>query len=239
MLKELLARDTVTEISRLRGRFGLMAYHGGNLERTTDAVAAEVARRTGSSLYAVVQAPPDRHHLPSTAFDPAHSPALAAFLEHVDIVITVHGYGRRRLWRHLLLGGRNRELARHVAAHLREGLPSRYRVLDDLEAIPRELRGQDSRNPVNRPRLAGLQIELPPSLRWNVREWGWSDHDGVSRAPDVAHLIDALCDAVTGWGPTLQPRTEFERPIGDRAKASRRTGPTRSISSPDRGDPAG
>jgi len=199
VLRELLARETVTEISRLRGRFGLMAYHGGNLERTTDAVAAEVARRTGSSLYAVVQAPPDRHHLPSTGFDPTQSPALAAFLEHVEVVITIHGYGRRRLWRHLLLGGRNRPLARHIAGHLRQGLPARYRVLDDLEAIPRELRGQHPRNPVNRPRRAGLQIELPPSLRWNVREWGWSDHAGISRAPDVDRLIDALCAGVTSW----------------------------------------
>ncbi len=201
MLKEFLARREITEICELRGRFGIMAYHGGNLERTTDAVAGEVARRTGASFYGVVQDPPHRHHISSIEFDPDHSPALARFFERVDVVVTIHGYGRRRLWRHLLLGGRNRELASHVAGHLREGLPGRYRVLDDLESIPKELRGQHARNPVNRPAQQGVQIELPPSIRWNVREWGWSDHQGVSRAPDVDRLIGALSNAVASWPP--------------------------------------
>ena len=199
ILREFLARPEVTEVCRLRSRFGLMAYHGGNLERTTDAVAAEVAERTGSSFYGVIQASPHRHHIASTHFDPAHSPALAGFLEHVDVVITLHGYGRRRLRRHLLLGGRNRTLARHVAGHLRDGLPQRYRVLDDLQAIPRELRGQHPRNPVNRPAGRGVQIELPPTIRWNWREWGWSDHQGVSRTVDIERLIDALCGAVSSF----------------------------------------
>ena len=200
-LGELLERPEVSEHSELRSRFGVMAYHGGNLERTTDAVACEVARRTGSSYYAVLQEHPLRKHVSSTAFDPEHSDALARFLDHVDVVVTVHGYGRRRLWRHILLGGRNRALASHVAGHLRDGLPHRYRVLDDLDAIPKELRGQHPRNPVNRPEQKGVQIELPPTVRWNRREWGWSDHRGVSRAPDVQRLIDALCSAIEGWPP--------------------------------------
>lgn len=199
MLSEFLARNEITELAELRGRFGIMAYHGGNLERTTDAVAAEVARRTDSSLYAVLQDPPHRHHIASTAFDPAHSEMLSRFLAHVEVVITVHGYGRRRMRRHLLLGGRNRELAGHVARHLRAGLSQRYRVLDDLESIPLELRGQHSRNPVNRPPEQGVQLELPPSIRWNFQEWGWSDHAGVSRTRDVERLIDALSEAVKAW----------------------------------------
>lgn len=204
MLREFLSRREVTEVCELRGRFGVMAYHGGNLERTTDSVAAEVARRTGSSFYAVLQEPPHRTHLPSTAFDPDHSDTLARFFAHVDSVITVHGYGRRRLRGHLLLGGRNRELAGHVAGHLRAGLPSRYRVVSDLEAIPKELRGQHPRNPVNRPREQGVQIELPPGIRWNYREWGWSDHEGVSRSPVVDRLIDSLSAAVSSWRPASE-----------------------------------
>jgi phage replication-related protein YjqB (UPF0714/DUF867 family) len=199
LLKEFLARSEVRELCELRGRFGVMAYHGGNLERTTDAVAAELADRTGASFYGVTQEPPHRHHIASTAFDPEHSPTLASFLEHVEVVITIHGYGRRRLWRSLLLGGQNRPLARHVAGHLREHLPDRYSVLDDLDTIPRELRGQDPRNPVNRPPERGVQIELPPTIRWNYREWGWSDHEGVSRTEHVDRLIDGLTAAVSSW----------------------------------------
>lgn len=199
MLRELLEHPEVTEICELRGRIGLMAYHGGNLERTTDAIAEEVACRTGSSYYAVLQASPLRRHVASTHFDPAHSSRLARFLDHVDVVATIHGYGRLRLRGQVLLGGRNRALAAHVAEYLRAGLPSRYRVVHELNDIPTELRGQHERNPVNRPPEQGVQIELPPSLRWNRREWGWSDHEGVSRAPDVQRLIDALSEAIAGW----------------------------------------
>ena len=45
VLRSLLERPEVTEICELRGSFGLMAFHGGNLERTTDIIAAEVAER--------------------------------------------------------------------------------------------------------------------------------------------------------------------------------------------------
>ena len=207
MLREFLARREITELCELRGRFGIMAYHGGNLERTTDAVAAEVARRTDSSFYAVLQEPPHRHHIASTAFDPEQSEALSRFLANVDVVITVHGYGRRRMWRHLLLGGRNRELAGHVAGYLRAGLSQRYRVLDDLDSIPVELRGQHSRNPVNRPLAQGVQLELPPTIRWNFKEWGWSDHAGVSRTRDVERLIDSLSEAVNTWPLESAPRS--------------------------------
>lgn len=199
LFRDFLDRDEVTERCQLGGRFGVMAYHGGNLERTTDAIASEVAERTGASLYTVTQAHPHRHHLPSIAIDPQQSDALREFLEHVEIVVTVHGYGRRRLWRHLLLGGRNRALAQHIATHLRDGLSSRYRVIDDLEAIPKALRGQHRRNPVNLPTDSGVQIELPPTLRWNIKEWGWSDHQGVSRAAEVDRFIESLSSAISSW----------------------------------------
>ena len=199
MLGELLARPEVTEVCELRGRFGIMALHGGNLERTTDVVAAEVARRTDASYYGVIQAPPIREHLASTAYDPAASDALASFVSFVDVVITVHGYGRKDQWHDLLLGGRNRELARHLASHLREGLPEPYRVVDDLAQIPKPLRGQHPDNPVNLPPQRGAQLELPPTIRWNYEARGWSDHQGVPRSPDVDRLIDALTSGVRSW----------------------------------------
>ena len=199
MLQELLAQPEVTELCELRSSFGLMAFHGGNLERATDVVAQEVAERTGSSLYAVVQAPPLRRHIPSTEFDPDKSPALRRFVDHVDTVIAVHGYGREDRFWDLLLGGRNRDLASHLGAHLRAGLDDRFSVIDDLDDIPEGLRGQHPANPVNLPANAGVQIELPPTSRWNREEKEWSDWQGTGRAPQLDQLIDLLCDAVAGW----------------------------------------
>jgi len=199
MLRDLLARPEVTEICELRSSFGIMAFHGGNLERTTDVIAAEVAERTNSSLYAVVQAPPLRQHIPSTAFDPAHSTALRGFVAHVDIVIAIHGYGREDRFWDLLLGGQNRELAGHVGDHLRGGIDERFGVIDALDDIPQGLRGQHPDNPVNLPTRAGVQIELPPTTRWNREEAEWSDWQGTGRAPQVDQLIDVLSAAVDSW----------------------------------------
>ena len=199
MLRALLGRPEVEEICELRGQFGFMAIHGGNLERVTDVVAREAAARAGASCYAVIQAAPLRHHVPSAMFDPAHSVMLASFLGHVDVVVAVHGYGRDDRVHQLLLGGRNRELAGHVAAHLRDGLPDVYDVLDRLADIPEGLRGLHPDNPVNRPSRGGVQIELPPTIRWNRDARNWSDHLDTPRAPHVDLLIDALASACSAW----------------------------------------
>ncbi|MFP5321090.1 MAG: poly-gamma-glutamate hydrolase family protein, partial [Acidimicrobiia bacterium] len=139
-----------------------------------------------------------QRHLPSTTFGPEHSERLAAFLDHVDVVVTLHGYGRRGMFRTLLLGGRNRDLAATVAASLRAHLPA-YEVVDDLDAIPRELRGLHRRNPVNLPRHAGVQIELPPRVRGNGPFW--TSWDGGFPTPHTERLIDGLEEAIHRFSP--------------------------------------
>lgn len=196
MFRDLLAHEGVEEESVLRSTFGFLAIHGGSLEQVTDVVAAEAAARAEASLYAVRQPSDLRWHVPSTEFDPRHSPALAAFVDHVDVVVSVHGYGRTGLFTSLLLGGRNRVLAAHLASVLRPVLPD-YDVVDDLERIPRELRGQHPDNPVNRPAGGGVQLELPP----RVRGLGpfWAGHTGDGRVPHLEALIDGLATGAATW----------------------------------------
>lgn len=165
MLADLLAHPGVTEEVRIGSRFGILAFHGGNLERGTDAIATEAAARSGASLYTVRQPPDLRWHVPSVHFDPAASPALARFLAHVRVAVAVHGYGRDGMWTTLLLGGRNRSLAADLGGELRAGLGDGFTVVDDLDEVPRELRGVHRRNPVNRPPEFGVQLELPPRVR--------------------------------------------------------------------------
>ena len=201
----LLAHPGVDEVCELRARFGIMAFHGGNLERTTDVIAREVAERSGTSFYAVIQHAPLREHVPSITIRPEHSSNLREFLDHVHTVIAVHGYGRETQFWKVLLGGSNRRLAGHLAGHLRTALPSDYGVVDDLDEIPRGLRGLHQANPVNLPPKGGVQLELPPTIRWNKEARNWSDHDGTPRAPQVSTLIDALVDAVNAWSaPSLK-----------------------------------
>src|SRR3954462_4732325 len=72
---ELLAHPGVEEVCELRSTFGLMAFHGGNLEVGTDTVAARAAQDTGASLYAVIQPSDLRWHIPSTEVQPSESEA--------------------------------------------------------------------------------------------------------------------------------------------------------------------
>ena len=196
---ELLAMPGVVEQCDLRGSFGFMAYHGGSLEEMTDVIAQEAAERSGASYYGVHQPKGLEWHIPSTKVTPTSSPVLAAFIEHVDIVVTIHGFGRRGYFTTLLLGGQNRELADHVGAALRTRLPA-YEIATDLERIPSELRGLHDRNPVNLPRQQGVQIELPPRVRGTTPLfWDW---EGPGLAPHAAALVDGLVDAATSWPAT-------------------------------------
>jgi phage replication-related protein YjqB (UPF0714/DUF867 family) len=161
---DLLAHPGVTETCVLRSGFGFMAIHGGSLERGTAEVARAAATGAGASLYAVEQPADLRWHLPSHLVDPAASPALAGFLDHVDVVVSIHGYGREQWWTRLLIGGGNRALAQRLAAGIRAALPG-FEPVAELDAIPAGLRGLHPANPANRPRRGGVQLELPPRVR--------------------------------------------------------------------------
>ena len=191
MLADLLAHPGVEEVCELAGPFGIMAFHGGSLERGTDVIAERAASRAGASFYAIRQPEDLNWHIPSVAVDPAHSPALAGFLAHVDTVVAVHGYGRQEMWTTLLLGGRNRGVAARLRTVLEGGLGPGFTILDDLDQIPAPLRGQHPRNPVNLPRAAGVQLELPPRVRPGTGA-------PTYRPAYEAAVVDALVSVASG-----------------------------------------
>jgi phage replication-related protein YjqB (UPF0714/DUF867 family) len=198
MLPELLAHDGVHEHLEIGSDLGFLALHGG-LERGTFEIAQEASRRSGASLYGVVQPPDLRWHLPSSAYDPAHSAALAAFLDHVEVVVSVHGYGGLRTsddrWTTVLVGGSGRDLAARLAGQLRAVLPD-YTFLDDMDAIPEHLRGVHPENPVNLARGAGVQLELPPRVRGYGRYWDDrpTEIDASGLRPHTEAIVSVLAD---------------------------------------------
>jgi phage replication-related protein YjqB (UPF0714/DUF867 family) len=156
-----------------------MALHGG-LEEGTATIAREAAAASAASFYAVVQPEGLWWHVPSIRYDPRQSTALASFLDYVRAAISLHGFGEPGFEATALLGGRNRVLARRLHNEFRSrGLKS----VSDLAAIPRRLQGTHSRNPVNRPALGGVQVELAMELR-----------SGRNRAL----VIDALVSCIRG-----------------------------------------
>lgn len=196
---ELLRQPGVHEEVEIRSRFGILAFHGGPVERVTSLIARRAAERAGATFYSIDQ-PADRPlHIPSTRFRPDESDHFAEVLSHVDVVCTVHGYGREMDKQHLLLGGQNRELATALGSELASRLDERFRVVTDLDAIPKELRGVHERNPVNLPRKRGVQLELPPGVRWNwaARDWADADHAGSTEHVDA--VVDALAQTAATW----------------------------------------
>ena len=191
---QLLADSAITEHSVLRSRFGFLAIHGGGLEQMTDVIAERAADAAKASVYVVHH--PDRypHHLSSASYDPAESTRLAEFLDHVDVAVSLHGYGRLGRSTQLLAGGRNRALAAHLARHL--SIPG-YQVVTDLDAIPRELRGLHADNPVNRVRGGGTQLELPARVRGISPRSGVAGDDGLS--PATSALTRGLARAARSW----------------------------------------
>lgn len=178
-VEELLAIEGVEERLVLDGHFGFLAFHGG-LESGTEIVAARAAAASGASYYGIVQPPSVRWHLPSHQVGGNPPLRLVAFLDHVDIAIAVHGYGRRSRPRDLLLGGRNRALAEELGRALRRHLTG-WNVIDDLEDVPLGMRGQHPDNPINLVRGSGVQLELPPGVRGEDR------------------LVDALAEVAAGY----------------------------------------
>jgi phage replication-related protein YjqB (UPF0714/DUF867 family) len=193
-LSELLDQPGMLETSQLRSRFGFLAIHGGGLEEMTDVIAERAAEAAGASVYLLRH--PDRypHHLPSARFDPAESPRLAEFLDHVDVAVSLHGYGRIGRSTQLLAGGRNRELAAHLARHIQL---SGYQVVTDLDDIPLELRGLHPDNPVNRVREGGTQLELSVRVRGLSPRSPLPGPDGLSSVTSA--LVQGLAAAARSW----------------------------------------
>lgn len=189
---DLLEQPGVTEHIVLRSTFGFMAFHGGPVERVTSLIAHAAAEAAQASVYSIDQPAERPLHIPSTRVTPQQSETLARFYGHIRAVCCIHGYGREKEKQHVLVGGRDRDLAEHIAVHLREHLDDRFPVISDLKHIPKGLRGVHSKNPANIAAGPGVQLELPPALRWNWDARNWADEDGLQPTEAVQATIRAL-----------------------------------------------
>jgi len=118
----------------------------------------------------------------------------AEFLDHVDVAVSLHGYGRIGRSTQLLAGGRNRALAAHLARHIQL---TGYQVVTDLDDIPQELRGLHPDNPVNRVRDGGTQLELSVRVRGLSPRSPLPGSDGLS--PVTTALVQGLAAAARAW----------------------------------------
>jgi phage replication-related protein YjqB (UPF0714/DUF867 family) len=215
----------VEEECVLRSGVGFMALHGGSQDRGTHELASRAAERFGASYYAIVQPSGLRVHLTSRLHDPAQSDRFQHFLQHVQIAISVHGFGRDgfSVWidpgrgpviepygpalrgaqtgplRGIIVGGRNADLldaARRLFHHRFPG----YHVADERVRL-----GFHPHNPVNLPSAHGVQIELPPGLR-GIGDFG--EHVLLAEDGMLDDVLDALVELAHRADELIQPSVE-------------------------------
>jgi phage replication-related protein YjqB (UPF0714/DUF867 family) len=209
-LAELLTMPGITEECVLRSNVGFMALHGGSQDRGTEQIARRAAEQVGASYYAIVHPSGLRVHLTSRLHNPDHSTHLRAFLDHVDVAISVHGFGRDgfAVWldhdrglviepygpailgkqtgplRGIIVGGLHAQLLDAA----RELLHERF---NGYHVAPERVRlGFHPDNPVNLPSAHGVQIELPPGLR------GIGDF-GETLVPQQEGIVDEVVAALS------------------------------------------
>ncbi len=221
-LAQLLTMPGTREECVLRSSVGFMALHGGSQDRGTEQIARRAAKEANASYYAIVQPAGLRVHLTSRLHDPEHSAQLRAFLEHVEVAISVHGFGREgfSLWcdpdrglvvepygpavrgsqtrplRGIIVGGLNTQLL-DAARRLFHERFAGYHVADERIRL-----GFHPDNPVNLPSAHGVQVELPPGLR-GIGDFGETlvpRQDGV-----VSDVVAALVELATRATELLRP----------------------------------
>ena len=223
-LAELLAIPGMREECILRSNVGFMALHAGSQDRGTEQIARRAAQRAGASYYAIVHPPGLRVHLTSRLHDPDHSAHLRAFLRHVDVAISVHGFGRDgfSLWldparglvvepygpairgrqtgplRGIIVGGLNGPLL-DAARVLFEGRFAGFHVADERVRL-----GFHPDNPVNLPSAHGVQVELPPGLR-GIGDFGETLVPGHDAA--VSDVVAALVELATRATELVRPKS--------------------------------
>ncbi|MBU7015507.1 MAG: poly-gamma-glutamate hydrolase family protein [Theionarchaea archaeon] len=163
-LAKLLTHQDVIEYSILQGKVGVMAIHGGNIERGTEQIAVCIAQNSNSSLYVIsprTQKRDWKFHISSNKISPKDSEKLAHFLGHISTAISIHGHVIKR--NVICVGGLNHELRRRIVQSLRED----FDVVDSIEegGICRNLSAKNPKNIVNLPRDKGVQIEIPLLMR--------------------------------------------------------------------------
>lgn len=163
-LAELISHRDVVEYSIVQGKLGVMAIHGGNIERGTEQIAHYVATHSDSSLYVISPRTPKRDwsfHISSNKVNVRESEKLLQFFNHVSTVITIHGHVMKKDV--ICVGGLNDFLRKKVVETLGED----FDVVDATEdgGVYRNFSARNPRNIANLPRQKGVQMEIPLSLR--------------------------------------------------------------------------
>lgn len=181
-----LADPGMQEYSELHSNIGIMAFHGGAIEKGTEQIARCIANKTNSSFYIASGRKPANNLI--LGIDPTNilqtdSQKLSDFIFSVKTSVSILGHNRDDK---IYIGGLNKELRLKIALQLAKAFPGR--VVSDVSKMSNEFSAISEKNIVNAPIYKGVQINLPKSLRPY-------DNDYDSPANDWQYLN--VCNAIS------------------------------------------
>ena len=175
-----------------------MAFHGGWLEEVTDDIAVD-RRPAQRGLGVCLPARPRRSVASAQSLLRSHadSPVLRQFLDHVDVVVAVHGFGSPAA----VAGGAAGRSQPHAGVPCRGASDRTAAALRDPPS-PRgdpHARWRASTHAIRATCRAhgGVQIELPPRIRGKSPMW--TGFQGPGRVPHHEALIEGLAAAARNW----------------------------------------
>jgi phage replication-related protein YjqB (UPF0714/DUF867 family) len=199
-LAQLLLVPDIHEYSILQGPIGVMAIHGGNIERGTEQLANYIARNSHASLYVIsprTQKRDWKYHISSNKINPQESKLLTEFLAHVRTAISIHGHVIKKTV--LCIGGLNHTLRKTIIHSLKDS----FEVVDALEegGICKNLAGRNERNVVNLPPEKGVQIEIPLMLRKGFEHRPYE----TMPSPETRVLAESLIRTIRDSWQSFEP----------------------------------
>lgn len=192
-LAELISHPDILEYTFLHTRVGVMAVHGGNIERGTEQIANYIAKNSNASLYVISPRTKKRdwkYHISSNKINPKESEKLTKFLKHVETAISIHGHIIKQ--KVVCVGGLNHALRQKVITVLQKD----FEVVDAVQegGICKNLAAKNPKNVVNLCEKKGVQIEIPLIMRKVFKHTPYEIMPSEDMKKLTHHLITIIQD---------------------------------------------
>lgn len=146
------------------------AFHGGFVEPGSTELADEITKEKYDYYTFKALKPGEVHepsltssslHITSTRFD---EPKMNSMIENKDFCLSLHGFGGKEA--DFCVGGANAQKRKELVAHLAQAYPD----LKSCELCCPPFNGTSLKNPINKCKNQGVQVEMSPKVRKKILE---------------------------------------------------------------------
>jgi|GEM_PF-3468238 len=177
------------EYSELHSNIGVMAIHGGAIDKGTEQITRCVTEKTDVSYYIASGRKPSNNvnlSVASNSIKQTDSQKLNDFIFSIKTGISILGHNKDDK---IYVGGLNKELRLKIALQLAKAFPGR--VISDISRMSNEFSAISETNIINASIYKGVQIDLPKSLRPYD-----NDYDSSIKEEPYLSVCNAIANAL-------------------------------------------